>query len=149
MNSLVLFYTRSGTTKVVATKIAEILNCDIEEVVDCKNRDGILGWLSSGRDAFRKYLTTIKPIAKDLSSYEHIIIGTPVWAGNVTPAIRTVVKNYCDKFNKVTFFCTMGITGDKKVFAELELLCKQKPVSKLAINRSEVISGEYVKKIKI
>jgi len=148
MNSLILFYSRSGTTKIVATKIAEVLNCDMEEIIDCKNRSGILGWLCSGRDAFRRYFTEIKPVTKNLGSYEHIIIGTPVWAGNITPAIRTLVKNFYEKFNKVTFFCTMSGDGNKKVFKELEFLCQQKPLLTLAIKRSEVLSGKYVEKLK-
>ncbi len=148
MKSIVIFYSRSGRTKVVAEKISEVLSCDKEEILDYKNRKGIIGWLYAGRDAFKKKLTEIKPISKDLRSYENIIIGTPVWAGNITPAIRTFVKNYYDQFNQVTFFCTMGGSGDKKVFQELEILCNKKPLKKLAIKSFDISSGKYELKIK-
>jgi flavodoxin len=148
MNNIVLFYSRSGNTKLVATKIAEILNCEIEEIIDYKNRSGILGWILSGRDAFRKKLTEIKPVTKNLILYDNIIIGTPVWAGNISPAVRTFVKNYCDKFKSVSFFCTMGGSGSKRVFNELELLCQKQPLKKLAITQREIFSGDYIIKIK-
>jgi len=148
MNNLVLFYSRSNRTKIVATKIAEELNCDKEEIIDLKNRIGILGWIIAGKDAIQKKLTEIKPITKNLDSYEQIIIGTPVWAGNITPAIRTFVKNYYKKFKKVIFFCTMASSGDKNIFKELELLCEQKPVLNLSIKQAEIITGKYIEKNK-
>jgi flavodoxin len=147
MKHIVIYYSHSGITKIVATKIAQILNCEIEEIIDYKNHQGIIGWFVAGKDAVMKNLTKINTIKKDISLYDNIIIGTPVWAGNVTPAIRTFVTNYYPKFKKVTFFCTMGGAGSNRVFKELELLCHQKPVLTLAIKRAEVFSGEYVNKI--
>jgi flavodoxin len=43
MKTLVVYYSRTGTTRKVAEAIAGILRCDIEEVVDTKKRSGILG----------------------------------------------------------------------------------------------------------
>ena len=60
MKSLVIFYSRTGNTKKVAENIANDLNCDIEEIFDTKNRAGSIGWLSAGKDANTKKLTTLK-----------------------------------------------------------------------------------------
>lgn len=141
MKNLVVFYSRSGKTKFVAEKIAEILRCDTEEIVDCKNRSGIIGWLLSGRDAVKKSLTEIKPITKEIELYDNIVIGTPVWAGNITPAVRTFVLNFRDKFKNVSFFCTMASFGEKNVFKELEYLCQKKPILTFAIKQSEIIAN--------
>jgi len=89
MKSLVVYYSRTCTTKKVAQEITKALKSDIEEVIDIKNRKGHLGYLISGRDASMKRLTLIKPMQKDASKYDLVIIGTPVWAWDVTPAIRT------------------------------------------------------------
>jgi flavodoxin len=62
---LVVFYSRTGTTKKVAETISNILKCDVEEVFDTKNRAGVLGWLRSGRDAGSKKPTAIEKAKKN------------------------------------------------------------------------------------
>ena len=58
MKNLVVYYSRTGRTKKIAKEIQERLNADIEEIHDVKNREGILGWLSAGRDAGTKKTTS-------------------------------------------------------------------------------------------
>ncbi len=45
MNALVVHYSRTGTTKKVAEKLAFLLKCVSEEIHDTTNRKGKLGWL--------------------------------------------------------------------------------------------------------
>jgi len=73
---LVVFYSRTGTTKKVAEAIATKLGCDIEEIIDTKSRRGLLGFLRSGLEATLKRLTTIEEIKNDPASYDVVIIGT-------------------------------------------------------------------------
>ncbi|MDY6965570.1 MAG: hypothetical protein SVM80_06305 [Halobacteriota archaeon] len=40
MKSHLVYYSRTGTTKKVADAISDIINCDIEEIVDTKDRSG-------------------------------------------------------------------------------------------------------------
>jgi flavodoxin len=57
MKILIVYYSRTGRTKKIAEKIQYRLNADIDEISDTKNRAGILGWLSAGRDAGSRRLT--------------------------------------------------------------------------------------------
>ena len=57
VKSLVVFYSRSGTTRKVAEKITNLLKSDIEEDIDMKNRAGALGGFISAKDAALKRLT--------------------------------------------------------------------------------------------
>jgi len=54
MKALVVFYSRTGTTKQVAEALAQSLNCDSEELIDTKKRSGPLGFLSAGRTQRQK-----------------------------------------------------------------------------------------------
>jgi flavodoxin len=110
MKTLVTYYSRTGNTKFVADKIAEQLNAEICEVVDKKNRKGKLVFLTGGYAALREKLTKIE-VTKTINDYDFIIVGSPVWAGKIAPAIRTflVLNDFSDK--QVAFFVTMG--GDK------------------------------------
>ena len=75
MKTLVVYYSRSGNTKKIAEEISSKLKCEIEEIVDSKNRKGMLGWIISAIDAHSK-LTTIGEIIKDPTKYDLIVIGT-------------------------------------------------------------------------
>lgn len=65
LRTLVVFYSRKGTTKKVAEAVSNHLECDLEEIIDKKKRKGILGYLRSGFDAKPKRLTAIEPLRKD------------------------------------------------------------------------------------
>ncbi|MCS7098115.1 MAG: hypothetical protein NZ922_03955 [Candidatus Methanomethyliaceae archaeon] len=147
MKCLVVFYSRTGNTKKVAEKIAEILNCDIEEIVDIKNRSGIIGFLRSGYEAARRKLTIIAKTKYNPSDYDVVIIGTPVWAGNISVPIRTYIIMNRNKFNKLAFFCTMKMRSSPMIFKEMRELCQKDPISALIIRTSEINSGTYIKKV--
>ncbi|HOC03286.1 MAG TPA: flavodoxin [Candidatus Ratteibacteria bacterium] len=129
---LVIFYSRTGITKKVAEKIADILSCDIEEITDLKNRRGIKGFIVGIKDSIRKNTTKIKPVEKNPSDYSMVIIGTPVWALSMAPAIRTYIYHNKSKFNDVAFFCTAGGTGIEKTIIEMGTICNKKPVATFA-----------------
>jgi len=48
---LVAFHSRTGNTRKVAEAMSNILESDIEEILDTKNRAGIFGFLMAGMDA--------------------------------------------------------------------------------------------------
>lgn len=135
---LVAYYSRTGTTKLVAQELASRLGADIEEIKDTKSRKGLWGWLGAGRDASKKSKTTIGPLLFDPSGYDLVVLGTPVWAWNMTPAIRTYILQNRDRFRKVAFFCTMGKNGDAKTFAGMAELCGRKPLAVMALRAEEV-----------
>lgn len=118
----------------VAKAISEDLKCYIDKITDKKNRDGILGYLSAGKDATFKNLTKIKQ-NKDPKNYDLTIIGTPMWSWNLTPPIRTYLSQ--NHFKKVAFFCTKGGAPADKIFKEMEKLSK-KPIAMLELKTKEV-----------
>jgi flavodoxin len=106
MKILVVSYSRSGNTKKIAEQIAKKLDADFDEVIDMKDRHRkIIGWLIAGKDAMAKEKTEIK-YKKDPTEYDLVIVGTPIWAWTMTPAIRTYLTE--NKFSEVAFFCTYG-----------------------------------------
>jgi len=68
MKILVAYYTRDGHTRQVAQRIAESLGADLDEVIDKKKRNGILGFLIAGYDATRGKTTEIL-FEKDPTDY--------------------------------------------------------------------------------
>jgi flavodoxin len=148
MKTLILFYSRTGTTRIVAEKIAAALDADIEEVIDKKDRSGPIGWILAGRDAMKKNLTEIGPLKKILSAYDLVVIGTPVWAGTMTPAIRTVLTEQKQNLKNLAFFTTQGGANEQKVFSNLEELTGVTPITKIFLTTKEVKNNQVDDKIK-
>lgn len=148
MKTLVLYYSRTGTTKILAELIAKELNCDLEEIIDRKNRQGAVNWLIAGKDAFKNRLTEINDIKKDLKMHDLIIIGTPVWAGTITPAIRSFLEKYKHEIKNIAFFSTMGGENPGKTFSELEKVSGKKPLAILPLRTKEVRNNQGQDKIK-
>jgi flavodoxin len=147
MNALVVFYSRTGTTKNVAEAIASSLDCDIEEIIDTKNRLGFLGVLSAGWSAIFRKLTVIEEITKNPGEYDIVIVGGPVWAGRAGSAARTYLSQYKDRFRQVAFFCAGGGPGQQGVFTDMAELCGKEPVAFLEVTAKEVGKGEHSVKI--
>jgi menaquinone-dependent protoporphyrinogen IX oxidase len=81
---LVVYYSRTGTTRSLAAGLAKALGADLEEICDCSNREGLDGYLRSLVDAFHKRQVEIVPAGLDVSAYDLVVIGSPVWAGSVS-----------------------------------------------------------------
>jgi flavodoxin len=106
MKSLVVYYTRTGKTKVVAETVAAELGADLEEIVDLKKREGKLGWIMAGKDASQKNQTEIAPLKRAPCDYDLIVLGTPIWAWSPAPAIRTYITRNPLESKKVAVFYT-------------------------------------------
>jgi menaquinone-dependent protoporphyrinogen IX oxidase len=148
MRILVVYYSRTGLTKKIATQISTLLKADIDEIVDKKDRSGPLGYMVAGKDAMKGFLTQIS-YGKDSKDYDMIIIGGPVWAWTVTPAVRTYLDKNADvlRIKKVAFFATQGSSGAEKKFEEMEQILRMKPLSTLIINGKDFREHSFEFKI--
>ncbi|MBM3309675.1 MAG: hypothetical protein FJY77_05405 [Candidatus Altiarchaeales archaeon] len=147
MKTLVVYYSRTGNTRKAGKKIAGMLNADVEEIVDLKDRSGILGYMLSGRDASLNRQAEIKT-SFDASLYDLVVVGTPVWAFTVSSPVRTYLLQNKDKFRELAFFCTQGGSGGKRAFKAMEQLSGKKPAAVLELNEKEAVGESGGIKIK-
>jgi flavodoxin len=139
---LVVYYSRTGTTRQVAERIAELLDADLGEVTDLKDRSGAWGFVVGGKDARFKKPTEIGEPAQAPADYDLVAIGTPVWAWTVTPAIRTYLTRHREELPEVAFFLTTGGTGMESTFETLEELCGKPPRAMLGLRQKDVLKGD-------
>lgn len=138
MKALVVYYSRTGNTREVATRIADELGCDIEEIHDTQKRTGILGFIKSGYQAARGKDTVLEPYEKDPYSYDLVIAGTPVWAGKPSVPISTYLKENRSKIKRVAFFCTYGGSGAEGTFRTMKEILGMEPIETVAITEKEI-----------
>ena len=79
MKTLVVYYSRTNTTKFLASAIARGLGADVEVLIDAKKRLGPrpIRYLIEDMDARRRKLTNIQ-VQKSPQDYDLIVIGTPL-----------------------------------------------------------------------
>lgn len=101
MNYKVVYFTRSGTSKRVAEKIAKKLSCETIQISDDKNWKGIIGFIKGGYYASKNKDVDIKT-SKEIETFDELIVVSPLWAGGVAPAIKVFLKSTAiDKVNLV------------------------------------------------
>lgn len=147
MKTLVVFYSRTGITRKVAESIKETLKCDLEELVDLKDRKGPIGFVVSCKDGFMKKLADIKQVQKDPGDYDLIVLGTPVWAGTMSCAMRTFLRQQKDKFKSAAFFCTTGGSGISSTFKHMEKECGKTPLATLGLKTAQVKKGKFMDEV--
>lgn len=142
--TLIVFYSRTWTTKKIAEEISAYLDSDIEEIIDQKNRNWIFWYLWAGRDAALKNFTNIQEIKFNPSDYKNIIIGTPVRDFTMSAAIRTYLTRNCDSIpENIYFFCTQGSSGDMATFQDMANTCSKKPIHTISFTTREAKSDLY------
>jgi flavodoxin len=149
VKSLVVYYSRTGGTKAVGEAIAKELSADCDEIVDLRKRTGLrpIRWLRAALDAKRGKLTEIQT-GKKPEDYDLVVIGTPVWAGRMTPAVRTYLKEHTLEGKRLGFFCTAS-HDTEKAFEEMKKLVPRSHVAgTLGLRAHEVKPGSYEEKVR-
>ena len=147
MDILVVYFSRTGHTQRIAAEIAAATGADLDPIVEQRSRKGILGYLRSGRDAYKKLIVPIEPSTKNPADYEIVVLGTPVWAGHISSPVRAYVAAHREQLARVALFCTEGGSGGTKVLRELAELIDATPVGTLVIDEKELRSGAYAGKL--
>ena len=147
-STLVVYYSRTGTTSRVARAIAALLGADSEEIRDTVNRKGLWGYFLAGRDASRKTETKILPLQHDLSAYDLVIVGTPIWAWTLAAPVRTFLSQYGKNIRRFGFFWTMGGSTEKDFLQSVASLCSKEPEAVLGLKDKMLKEDRYAEEVK-
>jgi flavodoxin len=145
MKALVVYYSRSGVTRKVASELAEILSADVEEIVDAKGRSGPLGFVISCKDAVRQKVAKIEPTRHDPGDYDVVLVGTPVWANTMACAVRTWLGDHGEKIRHLACFCTMARSRWGSTLEDMAQQAEVNPVAGAAFRRKDVKHDQHRK----
>lgn len=111
--TLVLYYSQTGTTQIVAEELQKQLGADIERIEAVNPYDGdFQATIQRGGDELRSgEVPEIKPIQANLANYDVIFIGYPIWFGTYAMPIATLVKENDFAGKTIVPFCTFGSGG--------------------------------------
>jgi flavodoxin len=146
--TLLVYYSRTGTTRLVAESIAAALPCDVEEIEDTRNRRGIFGYFRAGFDAFFRRLTVLKPLHYDPAPYDLVIVGTPTWNTSLSAPVRTYLTLHKARMRHVAFFCTCRGVGAQRVLHQMAEACGMRPIDVLELREDEVRLGAHQPRVR-
>ena len=123
MKTAIVYYSLNGNTEQTANKIAEKIGADLIPVrpVKAYPDTGFAKLFWGGKSAVFKDKPDLEEYDIDLSSYERIVFGYPVWASTFTPPLRTFIEDNKDALagKSLAVFACQGGSGAEKSFEKL------------------------------
>ncbi len=147
----VFFYSYSGNTKKVASVLQKELSAQYQaSTIEIKALDEPDSFFRQCVRALRKKEALIGgDIPVDVSEYDLIALGTPVWAFGMAPAMRTFM-NKCSGFESrdVIVFATYGSgVGKDKCLREMAAIAESKgagQVRRFLIQQNDAANEQLV-----
>jgi DNA-binding transcriptional ArsR family regulator/flavodoxin len=123
IKACVIFYSYSGITRSVAEGIRNASGCDTIEVRTKTPYTTFTAYTKGVLRSRKMECDAIEPDRIDVSGYDLLIIGTPVWAWKPSPAINAAVR---------------GLNGCKGKMAVIFTTCSNQPGEALSILSKEL-----------
>lgn len=95
MKRIIVYYSLSGNTEEAVKSVAAQLDCDVLKIdtVKAMPKSFAARILVGGGQVAMNIVPKLKPIEKDLSGYDEIFIGTPIWNSKGVPAINAFLSD--------------------------------------------------------
>ena len=103
-NSIVIYYSRTGSNKYIAEKIASSLHCDIEVL---RPRLNIFLLLLLNMSAGNR------SIKHNLQQYDRVILCGPVWMGKLISPLQNFITRYSNSIAQLYFITCCGGSPQK------------------------------------
>lgn len=95
MKTLILYYSYGGNTRKIAQMIQREIGGDLAEIETVKPYTGSYDSIvNQGQDEVQSgYMPPLKKLQADVSSYDRIVLGSPVWWYTFAPAMKSFLHN--------------------------------------------------------
>lgn len=122
--TLVVFFSRSGNTELMARKIAAVKGAAVLPIQSSRDRIGLRGWIQALQDA-RNTGAEISPSKVDLSAYDTIYIGSPIWLYSPAPQVFEFAKNNDFTGKKVILFNSMNSKFEQRYIDDFKAIVEK------------------------
>lgn len=143
---LVVYFSRTGTTKTVAKKIKKMTGGTMFQIQTKKkypsNYDKMLDTAQKEQDEDAR--PALKKKVKSMKKYDLILIGYPIWWGDAPMAVYSFLETYDLSGKTIIPFCTSGGTGIGGSVKNIRKICKGAKV-KTGLTANDV-SDKRIKK---
>ena len=144
---LVVYFSRTGKTRAVAGKLAELLGAEIEEIRGTRNYSGVLGFLRGVLDAMRKRTGKLAS-RHSTEGKKTVIVATPVWANGLPPAVRAYLRGADLSGRRACALATHGGGGARKTFKAIAQLLPTELCETIEFKKPNADDPELAAKLK-
>lgn len=150
-DAVVLYFSATGITKSIAQRIANFSNSDIIEIIPKeKYKSEDLNYNSDCRANREQNDSKARPEIEnniDISKYDIIYLGYPIWWGTNPKIILTLLDTYDFTGKIIIPFCTSGSTGISESVSNLRKYNSNltiKDGKRFSLNDSDEVVKEFV-----
>lgn len=122
MKNLVVYYSLEGNTKLIAEFIAKEIAADIIELKPKKEfpSSGFRKYVWGGKSVIFKQKPELMNKDIDISKYDNIFLGTPVWAGTYASPFNTFLDIIAINNKNIALFACNGVGGSEKCLSNFK-----------------------------
>lgn len=146
--SIIIYFSRSGSTELLASKIAQQTNADILEIVVqepyASNYQQTLSRANSEREA--EDYPELNMQVPDLSQYQTVYLGYPIWAMTLSHPMTAFLTTYGEQLGnkQVAPFMTQGGYGQGDSVDRIREIIQQQGGRQNTYARALVVDGNKV-----
>jgi multimeric flavodoxin WrbA len=113
MKACIIYHSETGNTRHIAQHVASACDAQLIEVNDRHLYSRLTRFLVQCKMARGEELTEIGPATIDVTPYDLLVFGSPVWAFKPTPVIHTAITTLkgCEGKRALTFYTHGGRPG--------------------------------------
>ena len=124
MKTAIVYYSMNGNTAMVAEKLAAGLDADLIEIrpEHAYPDKGFRKFLWGGKAAVMAEKPKLMPYTFHPDDYDRIVFGFPVWAGNITPPLRSFIQENKEviRGKQIAAYACQSGSGAEKAFRKLQ-----------------------------
>lgn len=140
--NLIVCYSRTGTTEIIAKILREKLACDMDKI-DYASAKGKVPSAVAAWEAIRRTKKEIKNDAHKPQDYDRIFFVTPTWAGGLATPIRSYMATHRDNIESYSLLITCAGTALGKVRKDARAVMKKAPEASVEFRNVDIKQGEY------
>ena len=142
--TLIVYFSWGGNTRTVANHIHDLIGGDIVEV------ETVIPYPDSYEEVIQiapgelesDYRPELKTKVENMDEYDTLIVGTPIWGGHLTPAMKSFLASYDLSGKAIAPFCTHGGSGTAQSVNDIRSVCPNSTIlSGLAVYGSRAESS--------
>lgn len=122
---LIVYFSHTGNTRTIAGYIHDMVDSDMVELKteDTYTDDYDMLLAQIRQEVADEYCPPLATRIENISSYDVIFIGYPVWVETAAPPVRTFLTTYDLSGKTVIPFCTSGTSSAETSYRLVRSLC--------------------------
>lgn len=128
--TLIVYFSRTGTTRQAAAQIQQLTGGDMVELQVMEPYNGT--YQETLNRAERELSANARPVLatsiSNMENYDTVFVGYPIWHGDAPMAIDTFLESYDFTEKTIVPFCTSGSSGIGSSLRTIRSLCPNSTV---------------------